>query len=288
MTTALPSFLRFLPVPGSIEPTVRRIRDNGNAVTFNYYSEYGRTILWAGLESRLLDELLRVREAYPETVINTPYSIRTLITGKTHWAQFGYDVCPSISTGNHVHEERLANGQPVLPGFNSYAPDATTLNFCCASANCDGCRDSQAVYSWLLLSMKHFLDSPQALEEWMDTAESYWGNCAGVRTTERTAHDPVANAIVRPDRIDDDVLRRLNRNAIADPAEIRRFLENVLRSKLELRRGTNRHAKPERARLKLVGEDRLVLSVRTLTRYPTLRSSSALAFRDLPTSSLAI
>ena len=159
----------------AVEPTVRQIRDNGNAVTFNYYSEYGSDDpLGAGLESQLLDELLRVREAYPETVINTPYSIRTLITGRTHWAQFGYDVCPSISTDNHVHQERLANGQPVLPGFNSYAADATTLNFCCASANCDGCRDSQAVYSWLLLSMKHFLDSPQALEEWMDTAESYW------------------------------------------------------------------------------------------------------------------
>lgn len=78
----------------------------------------------------------------------------------------------------------------------------------------------------------------------------------------------MANAIVRPDRIDDHVLRRLNRHAIADPIEVRRFLENVLRSKVELRRGTNRHARPERARLRLVGKDRLVLSTEDFDAVP--------------------
>ncbi len=161
--------------PEAIEPTIRRIQENGNAATFNYYSAYGSSDpLGQSAEARLLEEMLRVRDLYPDVVINTPYSIRTLITGRTHWATFGYEVCPSISTDHAAHKERLQNGHPTLPGFNSFAADGQTVNFCCASANCDGCRDSQAVYSWLLLSMKHHLDSPESFEMWLDTAESYW------------------------------------------------------------------------------------------------------------------
>jgi hypothetical protein len=161
--------------PEAIEPTVRRIRDNGNLVTFNYYSAYGSNDpLRSSAEDRLLEELMNVRAAYPEIVLNTPYSIATLVTGRTHWAKFGYDVCPSLSADHPAHRDRLRNGHPTLPKFNSYASDGKSLNFCCASANCDSCRDSQAVYSWLLLSMRHFLDSEESLAVWLDTAESYW------------------------------------------------------------------------------------------------------------------
>jgi organic radical activating enzyme len=161
--------------PEAIEPTIRRIRDNGNLVTFNYYTAYGsEDPLRQSGEEALLEELIRVRELYPEVVVNTPYSIRTLVTGRSHWADFGYGVCPSISADHPAHAERLANGNPTLPGFNSWASDGKTLNFCCTSAHCDGCRDSQAVYSWLLVSMKHFLGSAESLAEWLDTAESYW------------------------------------------------------------------------------------------------------------------
>ena len=159
----------------AIEPTIRRIKDNGNLATFNYYSAYGSSDpLRRSLEKALLDELLAVRAEYPETVINTPYSLTTLITGRTHWAQFGYDVCPSVSSDHPAHQDRLENGNPVLPSFNSYSSDGESLNFCCASAKCEGCRDSQAVFSWLLLSMRKFLSSPASLETWMDLAESYW------------------------------------------------------------------------------------------------------------------
>lgn len=161
--------------PEAIGPTVRRIRENGNLVTFNYYSSYGaKDPLRVERQRALLDELLRVAAEFPDTVVNTPYSIGTLVEGKTHWGKFGYEVCPSISVDHPAHKERLGNGHPSLPSFNSYASDGKTVNFCCASAQCDGCRDSQAVYSWLLLNMKQFLDSPASLETWLDTVESYW------------------------------------------------------------------------------------------------------------------
>ncbi len=159
----------------SIAPTVQRIRDNGNILSFNYYSSYGSADpLRKSAEAALLEEALRVKALFPTTVINEPFSIETLITGTTHWGTFGYDVCPSVSTDHPAHRDRIRNGNPVLPGFNSYASDGRTLNFCCASGECDGCRDSQAVYSWILMSMKHFLDSEEQFSVWLDVAEGYW------------------------------------------------------------------------------------------------------------------
>ncbi|HJZ83835.1 MAG TPA: radical SAM protein [Polyangia bacterium] len=159
-----------------IEDTVRRIGDNGNRVGLNYYSSHG---LYDPLRrgqnvDRLLDEALRVREKYPYVLGCDELFIRTLLTGKTHFGQFGYDTCPSISVDHPAHAARKKNGQPILPGFNAWAPDLETINFCCTSGECGSCRDSQAIYSWLLVSFKHFLDSKTSLERWLNMAECYW------------------------------------------------------------------------------------------------------------------
>lgn len=159
-----------------VEPTVRAIRDNGNQVTFNFYSAHGtERALRIDNEQRTLAEALRVQAAYPETVVCHPYFIETLITGRTHWGgQFGYDVCPSISVDHPAHQDRVRNGHPVLDGFAVYGADYQTLQFCCTSGNCADCRDSQGVYSWLLVGMNHFLDDVTTLETWLELAESYW------------------------------------------------------------------------------------------------------------------
>jgi hypothetical protein len=68
----------------------------------------------------------------------------------------------------------LRNGKPSLPLFNTYSADLKTLNFCCTSGHCSGCRDSQAVSSWLLVSARDFMVSKAALETWVGFAESYW------------------------------------------------------------------------------------------------------------------
>src|SRR5256886_7385121 len=61
--------------------TVRRIRDNGNRVTFNLYSEYDTDVpLRNSRNQRLLDELLAIAVAYPDTVVAHPYYLRALIT----------------------------------------------------------------------------------------------------------------------------------------------------------------------------------------------------------------
>lgn len=158
-----------------IEETVHRIHENGNIVNFNFYSKYGADDPQAMRDrDGLVDEALRVRALYPDTVISHPYYIRTMITGDAHWTRFGYDVCPSISVDHPGNAGRLANGNPFLPSFNTWAPDLETLKFCCTSGSCDGCRDSQVVFSWLLVSYDRFVESEAQFRDWIEIAESYW------------------------------------------------------------------------------------------------------------------
>jgi hypothetical protein len=164
--------------PHLVADTVLRIRDNGNRVTFNYYAAYG-----AGADPRpdageaarrLLDEALRVRDAHPDTVTCHPEFVRALITGRSGDLAWGYDVCPSVSRSHPAHAARFANGQPALPGFEVWGADQETVQFCCASGACAECRDSQAMYSWLVLGIGRYLDSPARLRTWVEVAESYW------------------------------------------------------------------------------------------------------------------
>jgi hypothetical protein len=160
---------------GEIEPTVRRIRDNGNRATFNFYSEHHTASPLGGSnKQRLLDEALRVQESYADTVVAHRYYLRALLSGRTEFGEFGYDVCPSISWNHPEHASRRANGHPALPLFNVYGADLKTLQFCCTSGHCEGCRDSQAIQTWLLVSTRHFLDSPDGLRTWVELAETYW------------------------------------------------------------------------------------------------------------------
>lgn len=158
-----------------IENTVRRIRDNGNRVSFNFYSKYGSDDpLHMANAPRLEAEALRVRELFPEAVLSHPYFIHTLVSGRSHFGRFGYDVCPSLSVDDPQHAERLLNGNPVLPGFNAWAADCETINFCCTSGHCSDCRDSQAILSWLLVNLNEFRASEALFKTWIEVAESYW------------------------------------------------------------------------------------------------------------------
>jgi MoaA/NifB/PqqE/SkfB family radical SAM enzyme len=158
-----------------IEETVRKISDNGNVVVFNFYSQYDTSDPLAATQAeQLLAEALRVKALYPKTVLSTPYYINTMVTGKSHWGEFGYGVCPSISIDHEAHKERLENGNRSLPLFNAWAPDLETIQFCCTSGHCESCRDSQAVMSWLMVSPNKFLESPEMMRTWTETAEGYW------------------------------------------------------------------------------------------------------------------
>jgi len=158
-----------------IEDTVRKIQDNGNRCVFNFYSKYGADDP-AGLSERqrVLDAALYTKEKFPGAVISHPFYIKTLIEGKTEWGEFGYKVCPSISVDYPENFERLKNGNRYLTRFNTWAADLKSLKLCCTSGECNSCRDSQAILSWLLVSIEHFCDSSEMLQTWVEVAESYW------------------------------------------------------------------------------------------------------------------
>ena len=158
-----------------IEDTIKKIRDNGNIASFNFYSKYGTENPSAlAHRNELKEEVLRVKALYPETVISHPYYIKTMIDGQSHWDSFRYENCPSISCDHPAHASRLNNGFPTLPFFNTWSADLKTLKYCCTSGHCDGCRDSQAVFSWLMINMAEFLDSAENFQVWIEIAESYW------------------------------------------------------------------------------------------------------------------
>lgn len=158
-----------------IEETVQRIADNGNTVSVNFYSKYGTDHPLRSLHSsRLMNEILRVRNLYPSTLCSHPYYIKAMVTGKSHWGEFGYDACPSLSVDHPDNAARISNGNPILPGFNAYAADLETINLCCTSGHCEDCRDSQAVMSWIMINQKQFVRDANLLKTWIEIAESYW------------------------------------------------------------------------------------------------------------------
>ena len=159
----------------NIEGTVERIHSNGNIVTFNYYYQPGEKATGSDANKQeLLREALRVKSLYPKTVISPPSFIASMITGQSNFGEFGYWNCPSISVNHPAHRDRLKNGNPILPRFNAWSSDFRTIKFCCTSGHCNGCRDSQAIYSWLLVNWENFLESQEDFLTWIEVAESYW------------------------------------------------------------------------------------------------------------------
>lgn len=157
-----------------MESTVQAIAGNGNQVVFGAYSDYGSSHpVRIDEDRRILDEILRLLEAYPETVIGHPYYYETLISGRSHWASFGYDTCACVSRDYPGNAERLENGHRVMPQMNTYRSDYT-VRMCPLSGDCDGCRDTQATWVWILANMSRFLESTDRLRTWVEMAECYW------------------------------------------------------------------------------------------------------------------
>lgn len=192
-----------------IEETVRKIDNNGNRVTFNFYSKYDSDQpLYQKDRQRLLSEALRVKGLYPKTVLSHPYYINSIITGESHWGRFSYDVCPSVSVDHPGNAERLRNGNPVLPSFNAWAADLETVNLCCTSGHCESCQDSQAVFSWLLMNMAKFRSGADELKTWIEIAESYWAQFSWIRSVDDLGEDqslallsPVSPSLIASDAV---------------------------------------------------------------------------------------
>jgi organic radical activating enzyme len=157
-----------------IEETVKRIRDNGQRVLFNFYRDFSNhEVETEDQEMILLDRTLAVKSKFPDTVSSTPHMLETMFVGRTHWAKFGYNTCPSVSHDYEDALDRFSNGHPTLPGFNAYTADLKPT-LCCNSGLCETCRDSQAIASWILCNMRKYMRRPELMRIWIETAEAYW------------------------------------------------------------------------------------------------------------------
>jgi hypothetical protein len=122
----------------------------------------------------LLNAVLEAKGVYPDTVVSHAEHIGALITGSAWCGRFSGETSPSISRSHPENAARVGNGHPFLPFFETYKADLTTLEKCCTSGHCDDCRDSQAVYSWQLVSLDRALASRDTLKTWIEVSESYW------------------------------------------------------------------------------------------------------------------
>ena len=157
-----------------IEETVKRIQDNGLRVLFNFYRDFtNHEIETEDQEMALLERTLEVKQKYPDVISTTPYMLETMFVGRTHWGKFGYDSCPSISCDFEGAKDRLSNGRPTLPGFNAYTA-SHDVTLCCTGGDCNTCRDSQAISSWIISNMRKYMKSPAHMRNWVEAAESYW------------------------------------------------------------------------------------------------------------------
>jgi hypothetical protein len=157
-----------------IRPTVRIVQDAGLRVTFNFYRDFcNGSLETEEQERRLIDEAMAVADAFPETVISHPYYIEALLSGKTEWGEFNGETCPTASIHYPGNTKRLANGHPFLTDFNAYSSDLRPTR-CCNGGNCDSCRDSQVISSWLLVNSKKFMRNPEMIKTWVDMSEAYW------------------------------------------------------------------------------------------------------------------
>jgi hypothetical protein len=157
-----------------IEPTVERILANGNVLSFNYYHDYGSATKYPERVDALLDTMLELKAKHAGRIASHPHHMTALVRGQTDFGRFGYDTCPSVSVDHPDNQARLANGNRYLPKFNAWAADLQTVLKCCTSGECESCRDSQAVYTWLLVSFERYATSPANIATWVDVAESYW------------------------------------------------------------------------------------------------------------------
>ena len=158
-----------------VEETVRRIIENGNIVNPAFYSSYDPKDrrMDPAVGEHLIDELVRVKGLYPDGVVGQRTYYETLVRRQAPWGdRWGYDVCPSISVDYPDNAARLKNGNPYLTGFNAYRAD-NSVQMCCTSGACGECADSQAIWSWLLVSLDRFVDSVEHLELWASLAEDF-------------------------------------------------------------------------------------------------------------------
>ncbi len=155
-----------------IESVVKQCINNGNKILFNYYSD-----LRDGWETHhqsfenVQFEIDRMISLYPDYILTTSYFNKVITTGTLFKQQWGYDVCTNVSTDFSGNSNRLENGNPFNPHFQSFNADFKTTRRCCTGIDrsCDSCFDAWEHFSWIMINMKLHLNTKNDFINWLST-----------------------------------------------------------------------------------------------------------------------
>ena len=160
-----------------IASVVEQCINNGNKVLFNYYSDLtGQNGLFPFGFEKVRDEIDKMIEKYPESILTTSYFNKVITTRKLYDQSWGYNVCTNVSINYKRNQERLQNGNPYNPHFLSYNADFESTRRCCTGIDrsCDSCFDAWEHFSWIMINMKKHMGSKQEFTHWLTTMYMFY------------------------------------------------------------------------------------------------------------------
>jgi hypothetical protein len=176
------AFWYYTIAPGNaqeIESVVEECIQNGNRVLFNYYSDissHGGHLDYRHGFEKVMNEVDRMIELYPDKILSNHYFNRVVGTGKLYDMEWGYDVCTNLSVDNPINTERLKSGVSTNKHFNAYNSDFTSTRRCCTGVdrNCDSCFDTWEHFSWIMVHMKKHLGNKREFGGWLSTMYQFY------------------------------------------------------------------------------------------------------------------
>lgn len=176
------AFWYYTVSPGNadqIEGVVEECIQNGNKILFNYYSDLsgkgGEQDYRQGFE-KVMREIDRMIERYPEMIYSTSYLNRVISTGKLFDEYWGYNTCTNISTNYEGNSERMKTRKPFNKHFRAYYADFVSTRRCCTGIerNCESCYDTWEHFSWIMITMRKHMQSKEDFSNWLFTVYTFY------------------------------------------------------------------------------------------------------------------
>jgi hypothetical protein len=162
-------------IPGfidNIENVTKRMIDNGNYVTYNYYADLAHQGDQYSHKNSFFsanNTINKIIEKHPESIVSSPYVLDIIAKRCMLNKNWGYDVCPSITYDHPDNINRLSPGNRYQNQFRAYNADLKTTRRCCIGKqrDCDTCVDLWAISGWIVGAMKAHLRSYHDFVNWL-------------------------------------------------------------------------------------------------------------------------
>jgi hypothetical protein len=184
--TIIPGFIN------NIEKVTKRMIDNGNYVTYNYYADLAAQGGRYSHKNSFLsanDVINQLIIKYPESIVSSPYVLDIIARGCMLDKQWGYDVCPSVTYDHPDNTNRLSVGNRYQKQFRAYNADLKTTRRCCIGTqrDCDTCVDLWAISGWIVGAMKAHLRSYDDFVNWLCSTYVFYLQTGFIKLPNRSS-----------------------------------------------------------------------------------------------------